>query len=78
MFPVLSVGAALRGLMNGVLPVWITLAFAVGALGILMGMNGSINTDTGLMLFTLPGLAGFLLAATAVTYHGKPATVSPA
>jgi len=77
-FPILTVGATLRGYKNGVLPAWIVVAFVLASIGLIAGMDGFVHTDTRLALFMLPGFAGLLLAATALVYHGKPATIIPA
>lgn len=78
LFPILTIGASLRGFRNGELPAWIVVAFVIASIGLIAGMGGFIHSDPGLAVFTLPGFAGLLLAATALMYHGKPSTISPA
>ena len=68
-FPILTIGATSRGIQNGALPPWIVLVFILGAVGTFAGMSGGIQTDTGLAMFGMTGVAGLALAATAFTYH---------
>lgn len=77
-FPILAVIAAARGSRNGVLPLWIAVAFFAGAVGVFAGSLGGIATDLGLALFSLVGVAGLLLAGSGLTGRVDPVVVSPA
>lgn len=77
-FPIMAVLAAARGARNGALPGWIVLAFFIGVIGVAAGSTGGIETDIGLVMFSLIGVAGLLLAAAAFTKHTEPQLISPA
>lgn len=77
-FPILTVVAALRGTTNGTMPPWIVLAFTLAAVAVFAVTSGGIQTDTELVLFTLPGLAALLLAWTAFTSQAPSPEVRPA
>jgi hypothetical protein len=77
-FPILAVIAAARGSRNGVLPLWIVVAFFVGAVGLFAGSTGGIESDLGLALFSLLGVAALLLGVMAFTGRANAAVVSPA
>ena len=66
------------GSSNGVLPGWLVLAFFLGVIGIAAGSTGGVQTDVGLALFSLVGVAGLLLAGVAFTNHAEPRLIRPA
>ena len=79
-FPVLGVVAAFRGAMNGALPGWFVILFAVASVASITGSMGNIgNSDVGPLLILLVGLAALVLAWLAFS-HRRPDTheVSPA
>jgi hypothetical protein len=77
-FPVLTISSTFRGVMNGVLPSWLVLAFVIATVGNIAGMSGGVETDTGLAMFGLTGIAGLALATSAFTYHARSTDPSPA
>ncbi len=77
-FPIMATLAAARGSRNGVLPGWIALAFFIGAIGVAAGTSGGIETDLGLAMFSIVGVAGLLLAGAVFTNHAQPLLISPA
>ena len=42
------------------------------------GSLGGIETDIGLAMFSIVGVAGLLLAGAAITNHAQPKLISPA
>ena len=71
-------GAAVRGARNGALPPWLALAFAAGAVGLFIGSMGVIQTDAGLALASLLGLAAVLLGWSAFTNRASSPETRPA
>jgi hypothetical protein len=78
-FPVLGLIAATRGHLNGILPNWLPLVFAIAMVGAFAGYSGSIETDPGALLVGAVGLAALALAWVAIKGHGRETSeVSPA
>ena len=75
---ILVAGAAVRGARNGALPAWLALAFVAGAMGLFIGSLGVIQTDAGLALASLLGLAAVLLGWSAFTNRASSPEIRPA
>lgn len=69
-FPVLGVVAAVRGAMNGALPGWFVILFAVASVASITGSMGDIgNSDVGPLLIGVVGLAALVLAGLAFSHQ---------
>lgn len=79
-FPVLGVGAALRGGRNGAMPGWFVIVFVVAAVATTAGALGqdTRNSELGPLLIGSMGLAALALAWLAFTTRTGAPEVSPA
>jgi hypothetical protein len=79
-FPLVCVGAAIRGSRNGTMPGWLAVAFGIAAIGSYLGSFGiGTEAELGMALLGSIGLAALALAWVALSGHSAGSSeASPA